>query len=180
MIAVIFVKKSERFPDKHSIRIGGTGMTEGIHRKLTASGMFQDILILSKDPDLRTEHGKIIRDPTNGTILDSVSYAVRKFGDIFAFGGDMPFLCTDFISSMISQFNGRTMCPISPGGIRQTLHCIYAQNDSEHLEEYIASGGKTLHEFVEKFGVSIPYPAEKEICFENVNYRSDLRRLGIE
>ncbi|MEM0156274.1 MAG: hypothetical protein QW597_06740 [Thermoplasmataceae archaeon] len=180
MIAVIFVKKSERFPGKHSIKINGTGMTEGIERKVSTSGMFERTLILSKDPDLQVKHGKIVKDPSDGTILDSVNYAVGKFGDIFAFGGDMPFLCIDFISSMISQFNGRTLCPISPSGIRQTLHCIYAGNDSRLLEEYITGGGRTLHQFVERFGVSIQYPAERERCFENVNYLTDIERLRLQ
>lgn len=168
-----------RFPGKHSVTIMGAGMTEGIVRKLKDSGIFQRVVIFSKDPEMKSSLGEIIPDPTQGTILESVNYAMKEFGDIFAFGGDMPFLCVDLISSMVSQFSGRTFCPISPEGIRQTLHCIYAGNDAGKLASYINAGGKTLHGFVEESGITMEYATDKEKCFENVNYQSDLDRLGL-
>ncbi|OWP56837.1 MAG: hypothetical protein B2I17_01750 [Thermoplasmatales archaeon B_DKE] len=179
MRAVIFVKKSVRFPGKHSVQVNGYGMTEGIAKKLVESGLFEEVIIFSKDSGLKSDYGRIITDVSDGTILDSVILAVRKFGNIFAFAGDMPFICIPIVSRMLIEFKGKTLCPRSGDAVLQTLHCIYAGSDLKNLDTYATRGGKSLRDFVKEFAIAMDYGREDERCFENVNFRSDIERLKL-
>ncbi|MCL4445238.1 MAG: molybdenum cofactor guanylyltransferase, partial [Candidatus Thermoplasmatota archaeon] len=72
MRAVIFVKRSVRFPGKHSVLVNGLGLTEGIAKKLSETGLFDETIIFSKDENFKSAYGTIVTDDSEGTILDSV------------------------------------------------------------------------------------------------------------
>ncbi|MHB1709163.1 MAG: molybdenum cofactor guanylyltransferase [Thermoplasmataceae archaeon] len=179
MRAVIFVKRSVRFPGKHSILVNGLGLTQGIARKLSGSGLFDETIIFSKDQNFKSAYGRIVADGSEGTILDSVIRAVQEFGDIFAFAGDMPFICLHMVSAMLLRFDGKTLCPRSTNNVLQTLHCIYAVRDLTDLKAYASNGGKSMHGFIERSGDMMNYEPKDEICFENINFPSDLVRLNL-
>ena len=179
MKAVIFVKRSVRFPGKHSVLVNGLGLTEGIARKLSGSGLFDETIIFSRDRDFESAYGRIVVDDSGGIILDSVFMAVQKFGDIFAFAGDMPFICMHIVSAMLLKFDGKSLCPRSSNNVLQTLHCIYAKRDLKALKEYAGNGGKSMHGFIEGNGIVMDYEAKDEICFDNINFPSDLVRLNL-
>jgi|GEM_PF-3487137 len=179
MKAVIFVKKSVRFPSKHSVLIRGLGLTEGIAKKLSETELFDETIIFSKDENFKSAYGRIVTDDSEGTILDSVIMAVEEFGDIFAFAGDMPFICLHIVSAMLLEFDGKSLCPRSSENVLQTLHCIYARRDLMVLRKYAREGGRSMHGFIERNGTIIDYGPRDNICFENINYPSDLVRLSL-
>ena len=179
MRAVIFVKRSVRFPGKHSVLVNGLGLTEGIAKKLSETGLFDETIIFSKDENFKSAYGTIVTDDSEGTILDSVIRAVQEFGDIFAFAGDMPFICLHIVSAMLLKFDGKSLCPRSSDKVLQTLHCIYGKRDLMALKEYAGEGGKSMHGFIERKGAIIDYGSNDNICFENVNFPSDLVRLNL-
>ena len=179
MRAVIFVKRSVRFPGKHSILVNGLGLTEGIAKKLSETGLFDETIIFSKDENFKSAYGTIVSDDSEGTILDSVIMAVQEFGDIFAFAGDMPFICLHIVSAMLLKFDGKPLCPRSSNNVLQTLHCIYGKRDLMALKEYAGEGGKSMHGFIERNGAIIDYGSNDNICFENINFPSDLVRLNL-
>jgi molybdopterin-guanine dinucleotide biosynthesis protein A len=176
MKAVIFVKRSERFPGKHSVLVNGVGLTEGLAVKLESLDLFDDVVIFSKDSSFQSRHGRIEEDSSKGTIVNSVFEAVSKFGDIFAFAGDMPDVCGDLVRSMVDSFTGDSICPVSAGGRIQPLHCIYSSGSLTTFMRYIETGGKSLHGFVESNAILIRIPAGKSNCFYNINYPEDLKK----
>ncbi|MGC8505665.1 MAG: molybdenum cofactor guanylyltransferase [Thermoplasmata archaeon] len=176
MIAVIFVKRSERFPGKHSAVVNGSGLTEGLARKLGSLELFDQVIIFSKDPSFRSGYGGIERDNSEGTIVNSVFNAVSIFGDIFAFAGDMPAICPDLIRNMMKAFDGRSLCPVTSDGKLQTLHCIYSSSILPDFGRYIAEGGRSLHGFVERNANLINVPPDRSDCFLNINYPADLEK----
>ena len=176
MIAIIFVKKSDRFPGKHSVVVNGSGLTEGLARKLSSLGIFDQVIIFSKDPSFRSGYGRNEKDYSEGTIVNSVFSAVSIFGDIFAFAGDMPAICPDLTRNMVKAFQGRSVCPVTYDGKLQTLHCIYSSSILHDFGRYIDEGGKSLHGFVERNADLIRVSPDQSDCFLNINYPADLEK----
>jgi molybdopterin-guanine dinucleotide biosynthesis protein A len=176
MIAVIFVKKSERFPGKHSALVNGSGLTEGLTIKLCSLGLFDQVIIFSKDPSFQSGYGRIEKDNSEGIIVNSVFNAVSIFGDIFAFAGDMPAICPDLIRNMVKAFEGRSLCPVTSDGKLQTLHCIYSSSILQDFGRYIDEGGRSLHGFVERNADLIKVSPDQSDCFLNINHPADLEK----
>lgn len=181
MKAVVFVKKSERFPGKHMTKIGNTTMIDSVVSRILKSSMKSEVVVFTKDSSVTTGLCEVVEDTTEGTIVDSILAALLKFGDIFAFAGDMPCISSDVIDEMIAHSKGTSLIPVHADGLIEPLHSIYLAEFAQVLDSNIKNEKRSIREFISR----IPHrmyaiPTERELSFYNVNYPGDLEKLRKE
>jgi len=177
MKAVLFVKMSERFPGKHRFLVRGKQLIDYELERIRISGCFNEVIVLSKDRYLTTKNARIINDTTQGTLIDSLLFALEEEAEFMAFAGDMPLVSPDFIKKMCQIYNGRPVVPQWNDGKIEPMMAIYNNTLIQDLKAYINSGKKSLRGFILNSGfvrIDIPQTREMEYCFLNVNYPEDL------
>ena len=177
MKTIVFVKMSERFPGKHRFLIRGKQIIDYELEKILKSQCFDEILVLSKDRYLTTDNARIIMDTSEGTLIDSLLFALELEDEFMAFAGDMPLVSSEFIKTMCNLYNGRPIVPQWKTGRIEPMMAIYNNSLLLDLKNYINSGKKSLREFILTSGfmkIHIPQSSEMENCFLNVNYPDDL------
>ena len=177
MKAVIFVKMSERFPGKHRILVRGKQLIDYELERIKLSGCFDEIIVFSKDGYLATKNARLVKDTSEGTLVNSLMLAVEEENEFMAFAGDMPLLSPEFIREMCHIYDGKPLVPQWNDGRIEPMMAIYNSSLLPGLKNYINSGKKGLREFILSSGfmkIHIPQSSEMENCFFNVNYPDDL------
>lgn len=180
MKAVIFVKMSERFPGKHRILVRGKQIIDYELERIRLSGCFDELVVLSKDRYLATKNARIINDTSEGTLINSLLFALEEEVEFMAFAGDMPLVSPDFIMKMCHVYNGNPLVPKWKDGRIEPMMAIYNSSLILDLKNYINSGKKSLREFILNSGfmnIDIPQNSEMEKSFLNVNYPDDLLEM---
>jgi molybdopterin-guanine dinucleotide biosynthesis protein A len=180
MKAVIFVKMSERFPGKHRILVRGKQIIDYELERIRLSGCFDELVVLSKDRYLATKNARIINDTSEGTLINSLLFALEEEVEFMAFAGDMPLVSPDFIMKMCHVYNGKPLVPKWKDGRIEPMMAIYNSSLILDLKNYINSGKKSLREFILNSGfmnIDIPQNSEMEKSFLNVNYPDDLLEM---
>ena len=177
MKAVVFVKMSERFPGKHRILVRGKQIIDYELERIGLSGCFNEVIVISKDRYLTTKNARIVKDSTQGTLIDSLIFSLEEEGEFMAFAGDMPLVSPEFIRRMCLMYNGTPVVPQWNDGKIEPMMAIYNSSLVQELKAYINSGKKSLREFILNSAfvrIDIPQNREMEECFLNVNYPEDL------
>ena len=177
MKAIVFVKMSERFPGKHRFLIKGKQIMDYELEKILKSQCFDEILVLSKDRYLTTDNARIIIDTSEGTLIDSLLFALELEDEFMAFAGDMPLVSSEFIKTICNLYNGRPIVPQWKTGRIEPMMAIYNMSLIQDIKSYIKSGKKSLTEFIlnsDFLRLEIPDEKYMENCFLNVNYPEDL------
>ncbi len=174
MIAVVFVKRSVRLPGKHSILIDGKRLLDRVVETIVKVKEFDEVIVFSKDLSVSGKGIRIIKDNTEGTIVDSLIWAIQHLGDIFAFAGDMPCISADLISLMIRRKSSVALIPIHSDGGVEPLHAIYLKKS---LDDGLNSNTlRTLKSFAKMIPHEyFPIPASYEHTFFNLNTPEDLK-----
>ncbi len=175
LTAVVFVKKSERFPGKHRALMNGVPIIDLVVSRLRNAKHVKRVLIYSRDPSVRSDLCHFQLDDTTGSIANSVLAALREFGDIFAIAGDMPCISSEIVDSMAQTYGGISMVPVHNSGLIEPLHAIYTASTATFLRQNIEDGKLSLREYISM----IPHQfyrisADQEKHFRNVNYLSDI------
>lgn len=181
MKAVVLAKKSERLPGKHMQLVNDNTLIGMVVDKLHSSRLFEEIIVFTKDPDVRAANAEVIIDETEGTALDAIREVVSRYGEIFVVAGDMPLIDAGFISSMLKRYDGMPLFPLHLDGSLEPLHGIYNRKMLLLMEEYLETGKKSLRGFLERCTFdTIKIGKEDENSFFNVNYESDMEKLRKE
>jgi len=180
MIAAVLAKRSGRFPGKHMCRIDGGTLIGTVVSALLAAGTFDDVVVFTKDPDVKAEGARILRDTASGTALDSIASLLESFGEVFVAAGDMPLISRDFIREMLSMYRGYPLFPVHSDGRIEPLHGIYNSTMAAALGEYRESGCKSLKGLIRSCRHdTVLIGAVYENSFFNINYKEDLESLKI-
>ncbi len=175
MRAVILAKRSERFPGKHMHIVNGRSIIGRVVDRLRESGSFEDVIILTRDPEVTDDNAFTLPDTSEGTALDSIRYIVDKLGEAFIVAGDMPFIDPEFIRRMIERYNGMPLMPLHLDGTLEPLHGIYNRKMLQSMDEYLASGEKSLRRFLERSTFdTVKIGKDEAGFFYNINYERDL------
>lgn len=175
LVAVIFVKQSRRFPGKHSAMIGERSLLDTVAEKVTSSKQFGRVIILSKDPRVKSGICDVVQDNTDGTILNSLRFALASYGNVFAFAGDMPCITSSIFRRELSMFENKAVVPRRPDGTLETLHAIYPSLTTSYIDANLMAHRFGLRDLVEIIPhVLYPVPPDEEANFLNVNTPSDL------
>ena len=177
MKALVFVKMSERFPGKHRILVNGKQIIDYELERIRRSGCFEELIVLSKDIYLTTENARILKDTTEGTLIDSILFALEQESLFMAFAGDMPLVSSQFIKTMCSIYSGKPIVPQWKNGKLEPMMAIYNNSLIPDIKSYIESGKKSLKDFIlnsDFLRLEIPDEKYMENCFLNVNYPEDL------
>lgn len=176
MIAVIFAKRSERFPGKHMHMINGKSLIDWVAKKIYDSGLFEKVIIFTKDKEIESSYADIVDDSGEGTLIDSIGDALDLFGEIFAFAGDMPLISVEIIEKMLTKYKGKALCPILPDGHLEPLHAIYNRTIRDEMAQYAKSGRKGVQEFIRSSNFEL-LQIDDKIPFFNINYPEDVAEL---
>lgn len=178
MKAIVTIKKSERFPNKHAYRVGEETLLDMLLKRLHSVHGFDEILVFSKDPTIQTSYADTVLDHTEGIITDSIYFLIEEFGEFFVFAGDMPVVSPEFIQKMLDSYNERPLCPIHQYRTIEPLHSIYNKNIEKDLKAYIQKGGKSLYRFILQSDFDyIEIDKKYESNFLNVNHKEDIEKL---
>lgn len=172
---VIFAKRSERFPGKHSIKVFESTLIDIVASRLMESRYLSSVHIFSKDPEIRSDLCDVDLDQSKGNIVSSILSALELYGDIFAVGGDMPCIDLSIVDSMLQAYDGKAIVPQKEDHTFEPLHAIYCAETRQVLENNISTGKLSIMEYV----TAVPHsffhvPKNKDFSFYNVNYPSDL------
>lgn len=174
MKAVVFAKRSERFPEKHMKSTGGMTLIDMVVSEILKSEKIGEVIIYSRDSSVKSDLCRTIEDRSEGSLADSLLSALREFGDLFAFAGDMPCLSHRIMDEMIGISSGQTIVPEYPDGKIEPLHSIYIARYIDVLESNIRSDLRSLREFISRvphrFYRILP---EQKMNFFNVNREED-------
>lgn len=172
---VIFAKKSERFPGKHSVRLFDSTLIDIVATRLLQCRYLERILIFTKDPEVRSDLCEVYPDKSEGNIVSSILSALGLYGDIFAVGGDMPCIEPIIIDSMLQAYDGEAIIPQKEDRNVEPLHAIYCSDTKEVLRDNISAGKLSIRDFINAIPHTVFHiPRSKEFSFYNVNYPSDL------
>ncbi len=149
MKAIVFVKKSERLPGKHSMDICGKKMIQMVCEPLIANERLDEVIIYSKDPSLRCDSCKISMDNSAGVLIDSLIAAIKEYGTFLAVGGDMPFINDHIINLILNEYVGIPIAMISSEGIVEPLFAVYNRNILKEFSEY-SSISKSIYPFISR------------------------------
>ncbi len=178
MKCIIFTKKSERFPGKQMFPIDGIPLIQITVKKLLGSGLCGIPIIFTKDPDIHADDALVIRDITDGIIIDSLLSAIKNYGEFFAFAGDMPLIDTSLVAEMIERYREKPLFPVHENGMIEPLHGIYNKTLERGMAGYISGGGRSITGFLKSAGIeTIRIDKKYEYSFINLNYPDDLRLL---
>lgn len=179
---VIFAKRSERFPGKHSVKVFDSTLIDIVASRLLQSRYLADVRIFTKDPEIESDLCGVDLDRSEGNIVSSILSALEQYGDIFAVGGDMPCIDQSIIDSMLVAYDGKAIVPQKEDQNFEPLHAIYSADTKQVLKGNISVGKLSIIEYI----TAVPHtvfhiPRNKDFSFYNVNYPSDLayiRRNG--
>jgi molybdopterin-guanine dinucleotide biosynthesis protein A len=178
LTAVVFVKRSVRFPGKHSALVQGTPMIDVVISRLRKATCLSDVIVYSKDPDVWPACCNVHMDTTTGTIADSLLSALQIYGDIFAVGGDMPCLSGSIIDAMAKLFDGTSVIPILENGWIEPLHAFYASDTAPMLKRSIDDGKFSLREYIDHIPHRFFRVSGQDVKhFLNVNNPQDLSTI---
>ena len=175
MIAAVIAKRSARFPGKHMATLCGETLIGHLIGRLVSTGIFSDVLIFTKDQEVRDSRATVLRDPTEGMVMDSIETLVNLKVEVFVFAGDMPIVSVPFITEMLSIYDGTPIFPVHSGGLIEPLHGIYNRRMLSFMPDKSASADRSLKGWIGNAGASmIRIPLEYEDSFFNVNTESDI------
>lgn len=177
MIAVIFAKRSGRFPGKHMHKIGGITLIDHVARKMHDSGLFERVVIFTKDLTVRSGFAEVVHDESKDTLIFSIIEAIDLFGEIFAFAGDMPLISMDIVKEMLEKYHGLPVCPVLEGGRLEPLHAIYNRSVKGKMQEYADSGKRSIQGFVRSADFEL-LEIDDERPFYNLNYPEDVDEVA--
>lgn len=172
---VVFAKPSERFPGKHSAIIWDSQLIDLVVDRALQCRHLDSVIIMSRDPEIKSDLCKVVYDDTDGTLVDSLLVSLRKYGDVFAIGGDMPCIDPEIMDLMLSSFSGKALIPRREDQKYEPLHAIYCAGTADILEKNIREDKRSFVEFIDLIPHSVfNIPRNREFSFYNVNYPSDL------
>lgn len=178
MIAVIFVKRSERFPGKHNAMLNGMPLIENVIRRVKSSQGIGRVIIYSKDSDVGSELCEVTQDKSDGSIADSLLSALELFDDLFAIAGDMPCVSSKYIDRMLESPGSVSVIPMHSNGMIEPLHSIYRAESSGALRDNIRNGKKSLRDYIGRIPhIFTKIAEEEETSFFNVNRPEDLEMI---
>ncbi len=177
MKAVIFVKKSERLPGKHSLYICGKSMIQIVCDSLFNQEIFDEVIVLSKDPSIKCDKCTIIKDESNGVLIDSIIEAIRLYGEILAVGGDMPYIDVNLINKIMKFYSKTPISMKNEKGIIEPLFSIYNKSIMKDMENF-ARETKSIFKFIEK-NFRIIEAGEDSWKLDSINTIDDLIRARI-
>jgi len=149
MMAIVFVKRSQRLPGKHNLNICGKKMIQMVCEILLDSKKFDEVIIYSKDILLKCDLCDIVNDYTKGVLIDSLIAAIDEYNNFLAVGGDMPFITSTLINLLLDEYVGKPAALISNEGIIEPLFAIYNKTIIKELKEY-SSTSKSIYPFVSR------------------------------
>jgi len=179
MIAVIFAKVSQRLPNKHMLNICGKPLILRVYETALNSGLFNDVIIYSKNPNLNV-NANIVFDNSSGVLIDAVESAIKLFGTIFALGGDMPYLDSEILSKIYENYENDTVYGLNNDGIPEPLLAIYNRGSDKCIEKFKQSS-KSVSKYLKNYGKAIPLKEESwKVKSINVfdDYEQALKILG--
>lgn len=177
MIAAILAKRSERFPGKHMKQIGGETMIGTVARTLAATGIFEEVIVFTKDSTVRTDFASVLPDSTDGTAIDSIISLLEKYGEVFVAAGDMPLISSELVSEITSGYHGIPIFPMKQDGRIEPLLGIYNQSMIDTFRSMAESGEKKLRTAIEACRHETVAAGAHEWSLFNVNLESDLEKL---
>jgi len=171
MIAIIFAKKSRRLENKHSMELCGEPMIDLISRKLLESGLFEKIILFTKDNSLNSKYATVEQDNTAGILIDSIIYCLEEYREFMAVGGDMPYIDRETISGIVNSYNGESIAYTS-GGYSQPLFSIYSIDLYRALVKYRMKGGESISRFLKGSGIKLIEGNQEKL--KSINTTKDL------
>ena len=178
----MFVKESERLPDKHNLMLGNRSVLEHAVSRILETCAFDQVIVFSRKEDISVQGSLTVYDESEGVLIDSIRLCLKQFHEFFAFGGDMPFLDPKVIRTMIRHYKGTPLCAFSSDGTLQPLHAIYNGSVLNDLTEAIKAGQRSVYGFISSSRFSlfrVDSPTE-EIFFSintGTDYNEALRRI---
>ncbi len=154
MIAVIFAKVSQRLPNKHMLNICGKPLILRVYEAALNSGLFEDVIIYSKNPNLNL-NVKIIPDNSQGVLIDAIESAIKIFGTIFALGGDMPFLDSEIIRKIHGNYQNNTVYGMNAESFPEPLLAIYQEGSYINIEKFKQTS-RSISAYLKQYGKAIP------------------------
>jgi molybdenum cofactor guanylyltransferase len=152
-------------------------------------GIFDRVIVSTNVPELYFSLGVSLvgdvsdaRGPMTGIFSALIG---QEVSEVFVTACDMPFINGILIKYMIDRWNSNwdAMVPIFESK-PQPLHGIYAKKLVDKMEDSIASGNRSLREFLKK--ANVLYIGEEEVgsidkegrSFVNINTLEDFQREG--
>ncbi len=158
MIAVILAGgNSKRFGrDKLLADICGKPMLyHTIQRLMAARNISHIVLVTSKGKVAvyRELWGNIVSEDYGIGPIGGIYVALKKYGDIFVVGGDMPLINPNLVDMMIERFSeGDYSICIGHWGkeLFEPLHAVYSANLITPIAKNISSGEYSLHKLIHR------------------------------
>jgi molybdopterin-guanine dinucleotide biosynthesis protein A len=150
----------------------GEPMLGRIYKTMERSHLFDDVIVYSKYQELTLEGCTIVKDPTKGTLIDSLVDSITKFEEFLAVAGDLPLLDHEIVSDFVSKYDGTPMAAVDSEGTVEPLFAIYNRQIYESILEY-SRRSKQISTFVQReFNLLQMNQSQSEKLF-NVNTKSD-------
>jgi molybdopterin-guanine dinucleotide biosynthesis protein A len=174
-------------------RFGGRSKTEilvggkTIFSRMTGTlrEIFEEIIIVTNDPDKYKEAGRFkitgdvfLNKGPGGGVHAAMKISSKKA--LFIFAGDMPFLEKQLITRQIDIFSGSGSDALVPltGEHIEPLHSIYRTSLIGKLEKYLSdSENPSMHGFISEIDVhylNMVSPENATGSFININTPSEL------
>lgn len=115
--AFIAVKRSERLPGKHFLKLGTKRIIDIVYEKVCA---FADTTVVSTFP-IDLHH---ILDQS-GNIMELLSSLSSKNEEFMLVAGDMPFFSSGDVEILLKHYRGRTVIPKHEDGRIEPMFAIY-------------------------------------------------------
>jgi len=182
VLAVVFVGRSKRFPNKHFEEVKpGLRVVDLVLNSLRGAGV--EILIFSKI--LFEGPAPFLVDPTEW-IIPAFLFLFEKLEkkgirEFLAVGGDMPLISPEGVSILLSSFypDCLALVPRWNNGWVEPLFAIYTLSFFRYLRWAFLDGAKSLQSIIRSCDGVKFIEAEKfpSYTFFNVNTREDLFKL---
>ncbi|MCL5665917.1 MAG: hypothetical protein M1315_03670 [Candidatus Thermoplasmatota archaeon] len=118
MRAFIPVKRSERLPGKHFLKLGDRRIIDIVFHKVNS---VTDARIVSTFP---VDLPSILDNSKN--IMQLLHSLSRNYDEFMLIAGDMPFFTVDDLMLLLDSYRGRTVIPKHKNGKIEPLFAIYS------------------------------------------------------
>lgn len=182
MLAVVFVGRSKRFPNKHFAEVKpGVRLIDLVLNSLRGAGL--QILVFSK---VRFDCPVPLLEDMGEWILPSFIYLLERLseegiGESLVVAGDMPLISPSSVSCLLDSLSQDCLAlvPRWNNGWLEPLFAVYRIGFLKYLKKSFEEGAKGLQEIIKslpfvKFVDAESFPLN---TFYNVNNLEDLFRL---
>ncbi len=175
MKALIFVKPSERLPSKHLAILCGEPMYRRISRTLGETEYFESVTLFSKYEGVEFEGISVVRDDSQGVLIDSILRAIEIFGEFLAVGGDMPMIDSKLVSRLMKSYKGVPVAAVDYEGNIEPLFAVYNKSVLQSLLLH-SKVNKRIFPFLEKEFKLVKFDEHESTGLFNVNTKDDLAK----